>query len=76
MGTDRDYFLGLLDRPNPGASLVFEQTRVNDEIWLPKREFLSGHGKIALLKKVIEDRETTWTNYRKFQVESNVVSTR
>jgi hypothetical protein len=63
-------------RLNPGASLVLEQTRVNDEIWLPKREFVSGFGRIALLKKVIEDQEITWTNYRKFQVESNIVSTR
>jgi hypothetical protein len=65
-----------LARMNPGASVVFEQTRVNDEVWLPKREFLSGSGKLALLKKVIEEQETTWSNYRKFQVESNIVSTR
>jgi hypothetical protein len=65
-----------LARLNPGGSLVFEQTRVNDEIWLPKREFMSGSGKIVLLRKLIEERETTWTNYRKFHVDSNIVSTR
>jgi hypothetical protein len=65
-----------LARMNPGASLVFEQTRVNDEIWLPKRELLSGSGKFVLLKKVSEEQEITWSNYRKFQVASNLVSTR
>jgi hypothetical protein len=65
-----------LARMNPGASLVFEQTRVNDEVWLPKREFLSGSGKFVLMKKVSEEQEVTWTNYRKFQVASGLVSTR
>ena len=30
----------FLARLNPGARLVMEQTRVNDEIWLPKREYM------------------------------------
>ena len=65
----------FLARLNPGAKMVFEQTRVNNEVWLPKREFLSGSGRIGLLKKLTEDEEITWTNYRKFQVESKVVAT-
>jgi hypothetical protein len=63
----------FLARLAPGAKLVFEQSRVNGEIWLPKREFLSGHGRIGLLKRVAEDQEITWRNYRKFRVESKVV---
>jgi hypothetical protein len=63
----------FLARLAPGAKLVFEQTRVNDEVWLPKREFLSGHGRIGLLKRVAEDDEITWRNYRKFRVDSKVV---
>ncbi len=65
-----------LARLNPGASLEFEQTRVNDEIWLPKREFTSGAGRLAVLKRLSEEDEVTWTNYRKFQVASTLVSTR
>lgn len=64
----------FLARLNPGAMLVFEQTRVNDEVWLPKREYLSGSGRIGLLKRIAEDEEITWTNYRKFQVDSKIVS--
>jgi hypothetical protein len=65
----------FLARLAPGAKLLFEQTRDNDEVWLPKREFLSGHGRIGLLKRVAEDDEITWRHYRKFRVESKVVLT-
>jgi hypothetical protein len=64
----------FLARLNPGAKLLFEQTRINDEVWLPKREFLSGSGRIGLLKRLAEDQEIRWTQYRKFQVESKIVS--
>ncbi len=66
----------LVARLNPGATLEFEQTRVNDEIWLPSREVLRGSGRIALLKKLSEQQEITWTRYRKFQADSKIVSTR
>jgi len=64
----------FLARLNPGAKLVFEQMRVNDEVWLPKREFVRGAGRVGLLKKVAMEQELTWSNYRKFHVESKVVS--
>jgi len=64
-----------LARLNPGATLLFEQTRVNDEVWLPKRELVSGSGRFVLLRRVSEEQETTWTNYRKFHVDSKVVAT-
>jgi hypothetical protein len=62
-------------RLNPGARLVFEQTRVNDEVWLPKRESVRGAGRLGLVKKLAGEQEVTWNNYRKFQVESKVVAT-
>jgi hypothetical protein len=63
----------FLARLNPGAKLFFEQTRVNDEVWLPKREVMSGSGRLGLLKKIALEQELTWNNYRKFQVESKIV---
>jgi len=65
----------FLARLNPGAKLVFERTRVNDEVWLPKREFTSGTGRLGLVVKIALEQELTWSNYRKFQVDSKVVST-
>ena len=64
----------FIARLNPGAKLVFEQTRVNDEVWLPKREIISGAGRVGLVKKLAGEEETTWNNYRKFQVDSKVVA--
>jgi hypothetical protein len=63
----------FLARMNPGAKVVVEQTRVNDEVWLPKREYMSGKGRIALLKRVAEDDEITWSDYKKFAVDSRMV---
>jgi hypothetical protein len=65
----------FIARLNPGAKLVFEQTRVNDEVWLPKREIISGAGRVGLVKKLAGEQEVTWNNYRKFQVDSKVVAT-
>jgi hypothetical protein len=65
----------FIARLSPGAKLVFEQTRVNDEVWLPKRELVQGAARLGLLKKLVGEEETTWNNYRKFQVDSKVVAT-
>jgi hypothetical protein len=64
----------FLARLNPGAKLVLEQSRINDEVWLPSRLFMSGSGRLGLVKRIAEDDEITWTNYRKFRVESKVVA--
>ena len=64
------WFLARLD---PGARLVFEQTRVNDEVWLPRRQYVRGSGRIALFKRLEEDDEITWSDYRKFEVNSRIV---
>ena len=65
----------FIARLAPGARLEFEQTRVNDETWLPKREWVRGAARLGLLKKLMGDEEITWNNYRKFQVDSKVVAT-
>lgn len=72
--TETISFGWFLARLNPGAKLVIEQTRVNGEVWLPKREFVSGSGRIGMLKRLSEDQEITWRDYKKFRVESKVVA--
>jgi hypothetical protein len=64
----------FLARLSPGAKLEFEQTRVNDEVWLPKRELVRGAARLGLVKKLAGEEEVTWNNYRKFQVDSKVVA--
>jgi hypothetical protein len=63
----------ILARLNPGARLLFEQTRVNNDLWLPKRELVRGAGRVALLRKIALEQEVTWSNYHKFQADSKVV---
>jgi hypothetical protein len=65
----------FIARLAPGAKLEFEQIRVNDQVWLPKREVVSGAARLGLVKKLEGEEETTWNNYRKFQVDSKVVAT-
>jgi hypothetical protein len=65
----------FLARLNPGAKLLFEQTRINNDVWLPKYEHVSGSGRLGLVKKIALEQDLTWSNYRKFQVESKVVAT-
>jgi len=64
----------FLARLDPGARLVFEQAPVNDEIWLPKRLYMTGSGRLGLIKRLSQDQEIQWSNYRKFSVESGIVA--
>lgn len=71
--TDTISFGVFLARLNPGAKLLFEEERVNQEVWLPKRIRVSGAGRIALLKKISTEEDITYSNYRKFSAESKIV---
>jgi hypothetical protein len=64
----------FLARLAPGAKMTFEQTAVTPELWLPKRLFVTGSGRLALFKHLIEDQEIQWSKYKKFSVESKIVS--
>ena len=67
------YGLVLL-RLYKGSRLQFEQTRVNDEIWLPKMERVTAGGRLGLFVRASLDQTTTYENYRKFQTDSKLVS--
>lgn len=63
----------FLARLSPGARLVFEQTHISDDLWLPLRIYMKGAGRVGILKRIAMDQEITWSNYRKFQVDSKIV---
>ena len=64
----------FLARLNPGAKMTFEQTEVNSELWLPKRLLLTGSGRVGLIKRLAQDEEIEWSNYKKFSVDSKIVT--
>jgi hypothetical protein len=67
-------FAGLLVRLAKGTRLTLEQTRVNDEVWLPKRVALEGSVRLLLLKKLRGRMDYIYSGYRKFQTDSRVTA--
>ena len=41
----------------------------------PSAKLVQGAARLGLVKKLVGEEETTWNNYRKFQVDSKVVAT-
>jgi len=61
-------------RLSKGARLDVQMTRVNDEVWLPKHIEAKVSARVALVKKYRIEADTSFSNYRKFQVDSRVVA--
>jgi hypothetical protein len=67
-------FAGFLLRLSKGSRLTLEQARINNQVWLPKRVLLQGSLRLMLIKGLRGDLEITYHDYKKFQVDSRVVS--
>ena len=57
----------------PGATLHFEQTRINDEIWLPASADIRADARL-LFKHYRDDIEMKFSGYKKFQTDSRLVT--
>ncbi|HEY2016072.1 MAG TPA: hypothetical protein VGH38_21365, partial [Bryobacteraceae bacterium] len=68
-------FGGFLLRVNKGGHLMIEQARINGEVWLPKRVTLEASARLVLLKGYHKSLDITFSDYKKFQTDSRVVST-
>jgi hypothetical protein len=64
-------FLVRLDR---GARIWFDETRVNDEVWLPRRVYITASARLGIFKKLRVQQDTTFKNFRKFQSDSRLVA--
>src|SRR5688572_18000806 len=53
-----------------GSTIHVEQTRVNDEVWLPKHVTLKMDAKIALLKNLDVEWDVTFRDYQKFRTDA------
>ena len=56
-----------------GSRIMIEQTRVNDEIWLPKRAVVTAAARVLLVKGARIDARFDFSDYKKFQADSRIV---
>jgi hypothetical protein len=66
--------LGLfLARFHKGSQLMLEQTRVNDEVWLPRELTAKIDVRLALLKNVNVDIAQSFRDYKKFRSSTRIL---
>ena len=56
----------FLARFHKGSRFMLEQTRVNDEVWLPRQVTAKVDVRLALLKNFNVDVEQSFRDYKKF----------
>jgi len=64
----------LLARVGAGTHLTYEMMQVNGDLWAPKRISLKASARLLMLRKVNVEQELTFTDYRRFQTDSRIVS--
>jgi hypothetical protein len=62
---------GLIGRIHKGATGQLDRTKVNGEVWLPKRAVVNATGRSLVFRTFQVDAVTEWWDYRKFRVESS-----
>ena len=68
-------WLGLfLVRVAKGAHAAFEQTRVNDEVWLPRQVRAIVSARVGLLKVLHIEQEISYSKCREFQTDLPIIS--
>ncbi len=66
--------LGLfLARVHKGSRIVIEQTRVNDEVWLPRSMEVKVDVRLALLKDFNVEQDVTYRDYKKFRSDTRIL---
>jgi hypothetical protein len=63
----------VLARIHKGTRVTLEQTRVNDEVWLPKHVTFKVDVRVALVKGYKLDGEQTFRDYKKFRTSAKIV---
>ncbi len=63
----------VLARVHKGTRFMIEQTRVNEEVWLPRYLTFKVDARFALLKGIRLGGEETFHDYKKFRTSSKIV---
>jgi hypothetical protein len=63
----------VLARIHKGTRVMLEQTRVNDEVWLPRHLSFKVDARVALFKEFNINGEQDFRDYKKFRTSSKIV---
>jgi len=63
----------VLARIHKGARVIVEQTRVNNEVWLPQHVTFKLDARVALFKGYKVDGDQTFRDYKKFRTSARIV---
>jgi hypothetical protein len=63
----------FIARLHKGSLFEVAQTRVNDEVWLPKQVVVRLDAKIGLMKNFSMEEESTYRDYKKFRTDTKIV---
>jgi hypothetical protein len=63
----------VLARIHKGTRVMLEQTRVNDEVWLPRHVTFKVDARVALFKGFNMDGDQEFRDYKKFRTSSKIV---
>jgi hypothetical protein len=63
----------FLARVHKGSRIVIENTRVNDEVWLPKHLDLRVDVRLALVKNFNVNIDLSYRDYKKFRTDTKIV---
>lgn len=67
-------FVGFAWRLNAGSRFALENTRLNDEIWLPRHVSVTASVRLLLLKRIAGEWEITYRDHKKFQSDARIVA--
>jgi hypothetical protein len=57
----------FLARLHKGSHIVFEQTRINNEVWLPRHWFVDADARLLVFKNSDFQIDTTYSDYKQFK---------
>jgi hypothetical protein len=63
----------VLARIHKGSRFILQQTRVNDEVWLPEHVTFKFDARVALLKGYKIDGDEEYRDYKKFRTSAKIV---
>ena len=66
----------FLARIHKGSRIVIENTRVNDEVWLPKHVDVRVDARLGLLIGLNADIDVIYRDYKKFRTDTKIVGMR